>query len=159
MPGLFTTTSQAISASNPPRSVASTSMPSRVGAPGLSSTRTGTWPMAWSRRRLAPPSTPRPQTPTRPDASASADQEIGGGIAIGDAVGTAWLEQRVVRTGGWEGGLDLRPEAVDQRGAGPVVALGGQAERGPALFRVTHALERLGVRLQAQQGAETRRVG
>ena len=42
---------------------------------------------------LACPSTPSPQTPT--DASASADQEIGWRIAIGDAMGAAGLQQRV----------------------------------------------------------------
>ncbi len=57
-----------------------------MAAAGLSSTRTGTRPIDSRRRRLALPSTPRPHRPT--DALVSADQEIRGGIAIGDAMGS-----------------------------------------------------------------------
>ena len=65
--------------------------PSSVGADGMSSTRTGSRPMDRSRRMLACPSTPSPQTPTA--ASASADQEIGWRIALRNAMGAAWLQQ------------------------------------------------------------------
>ena len=116
MPGLLTTTSQRCSAASPPSPVARISAPSSAGAAGSSSTSTGSRPMDRSRRMLACPSTPSPQTPT--DASASADQEIGRRIAVRNAMGAPRLQE-----GGGVGGrvvaqlgAQLRQETRRRRG-------------------------------------------
>src|ERR1700735_4256432 len=139
MPGLFTTTSQRSSASSPPDPVANTSSPSRSGVPGASSTRTASRPIDRSRRTLACPSTPSPQTPT--EASASADQEIGRRIAIRNAVGPARREQR--RGVGGHGVGQSGAQTGQQLGAGAGLTLGRQQRGGPALVHVPHALEGL----------------
>src|SRR6202044_3122427 len=128
MPGLLITTSQRRSAANPPRAVARTSSPSIAGAVGASSTRIAPRPMARSRRTLACPSTPSPQTPT--DASASADQEIGRRIAIRDAVGAARLQESDGVSGRDVG--QFGAQARQQLGAGTVFPPCGQQRGGPA---------------------------
>src|SRR5580704_9545486 len=122
MPGLLTTTSQRLSASSPPPPVAKISIPSRAGAVGASSTSTASRPMDRSRRMLACPSTPIPQTPT--DASASADQEVGRYIAIRNAMGAPRLQE-----GGGVGGCgagQLVAQPRHELGVGAVLSLGGQ---------------------------------
>ena len=86
MPGLLMTTSQANKRLQSALVRGQDLEVTERGRGGLSSTRTGTSPIDSRRRRLAVPSTPRPQRPT--DALMSADQEISGGIAIGDAMGS-----------------------------------------------------------------------
>src|SRR4051794_16700670 len=91
MPGDLMTTSQAASRSRPPSTVATTS-----AVAGLSSTRTaGATPSVASLRKLAWPSTPRPQTPTR--RPARSDQEIVGGIRRFDEVAAEPVHQRARR--------------------------------------------------------------
>src|SRR6202050_4359547 len=157
MPGLLSTTSQLVSAASPPAAVATTSRPSRLGDAGASSTSTGATPRERSRRMLARPSTPSPQTPT--DASASADQEIGWRIAIRDQVGAARGKdgRRIDAAGG--GRLGFAAEPLQQRRAGAVGPLRGQAQGGPALVDVAHALEWPGIGGESDQGAEARLVG
>lgn len=65
IPGLLMTTSQRDSASAPPRSSASTAVPSGATPSVRSTTAAGSMPSAASRRKVARPSTPTPQTPTR----------------------------------------------------------------------------------------------
>src|SRR5271169_1993325 len=139
MPGLLTTTSQRCNAASPPSPVARTLAPSSAGAAGASSTSTGSRPMDRSRRMLACPSTPSPQTPT--DASARADQEIGWRIAIRNAVGAPRLQER--GGVGRGGGAQLGPQAGQERGAGAVLPLGRQHQGGSAFVDVPDTLERL----------------
>src|ERR1700722_900754 len=140
MPGLFTTTSQERRASIPPAPVARISRPSSDAAPGASSTSTGSRPMDRSRRMLACPSTPSPQTPT--DASASADQEIGWRITIRDAMGAARLQQRAGI--GRYGVAQFGPQSGQELCSGAVLALRGEDESAPAFVDVPHTFERLG---------------
>src|SRR5580700_5170363 len=136
IPGVFTTTSHRARASQPPEEVASTGMPAD-SAGGRSSATTGVAPMASSFRRLAPPSTPRPHTPTV--APARSDQEILGREVIGDVMGIVGREQ-----GGDLGGADPGEglgQALEQR----VVA---------AVAHLAHALEGLGVGRQTDQHGE-----
>src|ERR1700722_10583907 len=119
MPGLLTTTSQRCSAVRPPPPVARISAPSSAGVAGASSTSTGSRPIDRSRRMLACPSTPSPQTPT--DASASADQEIGRRIAVRNVIGAPRLEE-----GGGVGGrivAQLGAQSHQELGAGAVSPL------------------------------------
>jgi hypothetical protein len=99
-------------------------------------------------RRLAWPSRPRPQTPTRaPDRS---DQESFSRDEV--------LADRPQHGGGVRRGRRVRPpgdlgsQFPQQAGAGPVIAPRGQQHRGPALADLADALERLGAR--AEQGPE-----
>src|SRR3984957_13869035 len=155
MPGLFTTTSQERRASIPPAPVARISRPSSDAAPGASSTSTGSRPMDRSRRMLACPSTPSPQTPT--DASASADQEIGWRITIRDVMGAARLQQRAGI--GRCGVAQFGPQSGQELCSGAVLAPRGEDEGAPAFVDVPHAFERLGADAQAQQCPETLLVG
>src|SRR4051794_17907001 len=147
MPGDLMTTSQAASRSRPPSTVATTSP-----VAGLSSTRTAGWtPSVASLRRLADPSTPRPQTPTR--RPARSDQEIVGGIRPLDEVLPEPAHQGTgLRHGA--GGQDLLAEGRQQRVARAVGPLAGQQHRRPALPLVADALEGLGDPGVAEQAAE-----
>src|ERR1039458_3420153 len=91
MPGVLTTTSQCESASHPPPAVERTARPPTSPCWGRSSAITRLEPIANSLRRLAPPSTPRPQTPT--EAPARSDQQILGREVIGDVVRVMGCEQ------------------------------------------------------------------
>src|SRR6185437_10362127 len=150
MPGVFTTASQASRAARPPSAVTSTWWPS-TGSEGRSSTRTGSAPRAASLRRLARPSRPRPQIPTR--APAKSDQESLGrliGIPVwyeipadGPQHGFGLGRRRRVRPA-----RDLGGEPGQQTIARAVLAAGGQQHRGPALGDLADALERLGARAE-----------
>ena len=133
-----------------PCSVASTSSPPSVGAPACRRPGPG---LAHRLEAAETGSSLDSQAPQadRPDASASADQEIRGGIAIGDAMGTTWF--RATRRRNRTAGMRHRglPTALDQGSLGAVVASGGQTDRSTALARVADALERLGVRLEPEQ--------
>src|SRR5580704_1318655 len=125
-------------------------MPDSDSAPGRSSAMTGVAPMASSFRRLAPPSTPRPHTPTV--APARSDQEILGREVIGDVMGIVGREQ-----GGDLGGADPGEglgQALEQCVVAAVAPPGGQRGGGPALAHLAHALEGLGVGRQADQHGE-----
>src|SRR3954470_10910323 len=145
MPGDLMTTSQSASFSSPPSAVATTS-----SAGGLSSTRTaGGTPSVASLRRLAWPSTPRPQTPTR--RPARSDQLIVGGIRGFDEVAPEPVHQRVRRRR-LARLQHLGAQDVEQRVARAVVALGGHEDGGAALADVPDALERLEQLGGARQG-------
>src|SRR5690242_9486853 len=150
MPGVFTTASQASRAARPPSAVTSTWWPS-TGSAGRSSTRTGSAPRVASLRRLACPSRPRPQMPTR--APAKSDQE-----SLGRLIGIpVWYE--IPADGPQHGfGLGRRRRVGPARHLGgqpgqqavarAVLAPGGQQHRGPALGDLADALERLGARAE-----------
>src|SRR5580704_15717919 len=91
MPGVLTTTSQRARASQPPAPVRRTASPSTEPAAGWSSATTGDSPIDRSLRRLAPPSTPRPHTPT--EAPASSDQLILDRVLIRHLVGLVLCEK------------------------------------------------------------------
>src|SRR3954454_7837122 len=152
MPGVFTTASQPARAARPPAPVTSTGWPS-TGPDGRSSTRTGSAPRVASLRRLAWPSRPRPQIPTR--APARSDQE-----SLGRLIGV--LVRYEIPADGPQHGFDLRRrrrvrparhlsgQRAQQAVARPVRPPGGQQDRGPAFGDLADALERLGA------GAEQR---
>src|ERR1039458_892523 len=129
MPGVLTTTSQRESASHPPAAV------ERIGSPpaspwlGWSSGITGAARIAKSLRRLAPPSTPRPHTPT--EAPARSDQQILGREVIGDVVGVVGREQP--SDVGRRDRRELRGQPLKQVVVSPVAPLGGQGRPGAAL--------------------------
>src|SRR5579859_4842812 len=167
MPGVFTTASQPARAASPPPAVTSTGWPS-TGAAGRSSTRTGSAPRVASLRRLAWPSRPRPQIPTR--APARSDQESLGrliGVLVRDEIaadrpqhGFGLRRRRRVRPARHLGG-----QRGQQSVARPVRPPRGQQDRGPALGDLADALERLGARaeqrpeLAAQGGVPERLAG
>src|SRR5690349_12078332 len=161
MPGVFTTASQASRAARPPSAVTSTWWPS-TGSAGRSSTRTGSAPRVASLRRLACPSRPRPQMPTR--APAKSDHE-----SLGRLIGVpVWYE--IPADGPQHGfGLGRRRRVGPARHLGgqpgqqavarAVGAARGQQHRGPALGDLADALERLGARAeQRPELAGQRRV-
>src|ERR1700677_960663 len=155
MPGLLTTTSHRCSAARPPSPVARISAPSSDGAAGTSSTSTGSRPMERSRRMLACPSTPSPQTPT--DASASADQEIGRRIAVRNAMGTPRLQE-----GGGVGGrvvAQIGAQPHHEIGAGAVSPLCREDQGGSAFVGVPDTLERLGAVTDTEESTEPLLVG
>src|SRR5271166_3487926 len=155
MPGLLTTTSQRCSALRPPAPVARISAPSSAGAAGASSTSTGSRPIDRSRRMLACPSTPSPQTPT--EASASADQEIGRRITVRNAMGAPRLQE-----GTGVGGrivAQLGAQSHQEIGAGAVSPPCCEDQGGSAFVGVPDTLERLGAVAQAEERTEPLLVG
>src|SRR4051794_34269698 len=91
MPGLLTTTSADVRAATPPSASPATGVPSGM-VPGAWSTSAGLTPSARSRRTLAWPSTPTPQTATRrPERS---DHDVGAGIRGLDEVRPERAQQR-----------------------------------------------------------------
>src|ERR1700733_2408040 len=125
MPGALTTTSQCSRAARPLSAVAKTGRPSTSCGGGGSSTSTGSTPIMSSRARLAVPSTPRPQTPTR--APRRSDQQIFGRITVRDEV-LAYRQQQLrgilqIRQAG-----DLEGELLEQAGSGAVGPLRGEQD-------------------------------
>src|SRR6185437_14823515 len=151
MPGDFTTTSQCLSAASPLLAVANTWRPSTSPGGGRSSTSTGSTPSVRSRARLATPSTPRPQTPTR--APRRSDQQILGRIAVRDEV----VADRPEQLGGigqvGQAG-ELGGKLLQQAGAGAVRPPRREQHGSAALADLADALPGLGVGQRPGQGAE-----
>ena len=120
MPGDLTTTSQCLSAARPLSAVANTWRPSTSPGGGRSSTSTGSTPSVRSRARLAAPSTPRPQTPTR--APRRSDQQILGRIAVRDEV----IAHRAAAAWRRRAGRAVRRPRRPVPGAAPVPARSGR---------------------------------
>src|SRR5271155_5852356 len=150
MPGVFTTTWPVSRAAMPPAPVASTSKPPDSSLVGWSSTSTGSVPMARKRRRLADPSLPSPNSPTR--FPARSDQLRRGRVGIGHAMLAHRGEQALGRGSVSAPGAQFRRQGLKDEVLSAVRAVGGEEHRGSTLLLVADALKGLHVGPVPEQG-------